>query len=77
MRTIDGLEIVEKHIARHTDRLLSITGEERRWMGSNTWDAIVSGEDVVKAIKDLETAVEWRNRRNRPPQAIGAVSLPT
>jgi len=44
-------------------RLLSITGDERRWMNQATWDAIVPGDNQTQAIEMLELGVAWRNSR--------------
>jgi guanylate kinase len=50
-------------IREHDRRLLSITGEERRWQNSTCWDAIVPGDDVEKAIAMIEQGIQWRNTR--------------
>ena len=63
MRQILALEQVEKQVAIHTDRMLSILGEERRWQSMNSWDAIIPGDDFHKAIRDIETGIQWRNYR--------------
>lgn len=57
-------------------RLLSITGDERRWSNLFSWDAIVPGDNVEKAIGMIKHGIEWRNRKVATPQAIGAVKLP-
>jgi len=54
-----------KIIAAHTDRLLSITGEERHWSNVTTFDAQVPGDNLEKAIETLTAGVEWRNKRVR------------
>ena len=63
MRQILALEQVEKQVAIHTDRMLSIFGDERRWQSANTWDAIIPGDDFHKAIRDIEAGIKWRNYR--------------
>lgn len=63
-------------ITRHQRRLLSITGAERRWSNVTSWDAIVPGDDVEKAIEMVEIGIKWRNRKVAPPVAVGAVQLP-
>lgn len=75
-KTADGYDKALAQIRRHTDRLQSITGEERGWMRMNDWDAILDGEDISTAIKQLEAGVAWRNRRSKPPRPITAVQLP-
>jgi guanylate kinase len=60
----------------HTKRVLSITGDERRWSQVARWDVIVPGDDIEKAISLIEDGVTWCNRRRAEPKAIGAVSLP-
>lgn len=64
------------HIKQLQTRLLSITGDERHWQNVTTWDAIVPGDDIEKAIKMIEHGIKWRNRQRQEPQAIGAVKLP-
>ncbi len=58
---------VDKLLAIHNDRMLSITGDERRWSHASTWDLIADGTDGARAVTDLYTAVAWRNRRNQTP----------
>lgn len=67
---------VPKIINTHTDRLLSITGEERGWSNTQIWDAVIPGDDVVTALDMLLRGVKWRNRQRGEPRAIGAVKLP-
>lgn len=64
------------HIKQLQSRLMSILGDERRWQNVTTWDAIVPGDDVEKAISMIEQGIKWRNRKRAEPQAIGAVKLP-
>lgn len=54
----------KKIIETHTSRLLSITGDERLWQARNTWDAIVPGDDVEKALEMIAKGIEWRNSQN-------------
>lgn len=68
--------VIAKVINEHQRRLLSITGDERRWSNMFTWDVIVPGDNLEKAIEMIQKGVEWRNRRRAEPQAIGAVTLP-
>lgn len=63
-------------VNEHQRRLLSITGDERRWSNQFNWDAIVPGDDVEKAASMIEQGIKWRNRREAPPVAVGAVKLP-
>ena len=58
------LQEIEKFMKVHTDRALSITGDERRWQATNSWDIIIPGNDASKAIKDIEHGIKWRNHRN-------------
>lgn len=51
----------------HTDRLLSITGDERRWSNTNIWDAVVPGDDVRTAVEYIKLGVQNRNRRDSGP----------
>lgn len=66
--TLSSPAITEKVIRTHTDRLLSITGDERRWSNVTTWDAILPGDNLEKALAGLKQAVEWRNRRVAHPK---------
>lgn len=54
---------LERIIATHTDRLLSITSEERAWSNTNVWDAIVPGDNLEKALEMLVDGATWRNKR--------------
>lgn len=68
-RTYDELWLaqsakVKEIIDTHTNRLLSMVGDERRWLRLSTWDAIVSGENVEQAIESIEQGIKWRNYRN-------------
>lgn len=67
---------LSKMLAEHQRRTLLITGDERRWSNVTSWDAIVPGDDVEKAISMIEQGIKWRNRKVVPPQAIGQVELP-
>jgi guanylate kinase len=58
-------EMIE--LALHTDRVVSILTEERRWGQTNTWDAIVPGNDAEKALEMVRIGIRWRNRRNAVP----------
>jgi len=59
-------EYIEKIISTHSDRLLSITGDERLWMSIDIWDAIVPGDDIQKALSLIEQGIKWRNSLNVP-----------
>ena len=59
-----ALERFEKLLRTHTDRVLSITTEERAWSNTYLWDAIVTGENCKKAFEDLLHGITWRNSRN-------------
>lgn len=62
----DAPTTIEKIIKTHTDRLLSITCDERLWQTLNSWNAIVSGEDVDLALFYIEQGIKWRNFQNAP-----------
>ena len=62
-------EAIAKIIKTHTDRLLSITGEERTWQAMQVWDAVVPGDDVTKAINYIEQGIKWRNQKIAEAQA--------
>ena len=52
---------IDKIIDTHTSRLQSITGDERLWQTRNTWDAIVPGDDINKALSYIEQGIKCRN----------------
>lgn len=58
---------IKNLIRSHTDRILSLMGEERAWSNKMLWDAIVPGDDVEKAIDMIQRGVHWRNHKNTPP----------
>lgn len=70
-RTIDevlaGSTDTSRIIKAHTDRLLSITGEERRWSNTTFWDAIVPGDDLRTALEYIKLGVQNRNRQDASP----------
>lgn len=57
----------EKVVNAHTDRILSITTEERLWSNQNNWDVIAPGDNLAKALEMIEQGVKWRNRKNETP----------
>lgn len=67
---------VSKILSEQHRRMVSITGDERRWSNVTNWDAIVPGDDVDKAIEMIQQGVKWRNRKTSAPVATGAVTLP-
>jgi len=60
----DNEESIFKIVKTHSDRLLSITGDERLWPTKNTWDAIVPGDNINAALEQIELGIKWRNSRN-------------
>jgi guanylate kinase len=64
LTSMDMHDAAEKLIHIHTNRLLSITGEERAWSNVTRWDLQVPGDDVNKAIQHIEQGIKWRNYRN-------------
>ena len=59
-------EALERIIKTHSDRLLSITGDERLWMSTDIWDVIVPGDDINKALSFINQGIKWRNSLNAP-----------
>lgn len=59
--TPDGRDRV---LRTHIDRTISITGDERGWSNSNTWNAIVPGDNLKAALAMIEYGIAWRNKRN-------------
>ena len=55
---------MDKVVKSHSDRLLSITGDERHWQTRQRWEAIVPGDDITKAINYIEQGIKCRNSRN-------------
>lgn len=75
-----GMERVKKQLAavlnEHHRRTFSIIHAERSWSNTTSWDAIVPGDDVAKAVEMIQYGVAWRNRQEEPPLPIKAVKLP-
>jgi len=71
LRTIDEVlgaaTDVDRIIRTHTDRLLSITGEERQWSNTTFWDAIIPGDDIRTALEYIKLGVQNRNRQDAGP----------
>lgn len=59
---VDDEDSILRLVKSHTDRALSITGDERTWLSKHTWDAVVPGDDLQKAIDMIELGIEWRNK---------------
>lgn len=72
----EAKKVITNAVNEHHRRVLSITGDERHWSNRFSWDAIVPGDDLEKAIKMIEQGIVWRNRKEGVPQAVGAVKLP-
>lgn len=64
-----GDEEISLIIKQHTERLLSIVGDERRWSNVTSWDAVVPGDDIVKALAYIEQGIKNRNFRIAAPTA--------
>lgn len=60
-------EDVNRQLQIHTNRLLSITSDERCWQTSRQWDLLIPGDDTSKAIEDIRLGIEWRNKKYRSP----------
>lgn len=58
---------VRSFIEWHTDRLLSIVTEERRWSQTTEWNVIAPGTDLVKAIEYIELGVKRQNSLTSVP----------
>lgn len=58
-----GFNDLEKIVKAHTDRLLSITTEERLWSNASSWDLIVPGDNIEKALEYITLGVQLRNRK--------------
>lgn len=54
----------ESVIKNLTDRLLSATGDERRWQAQHEWDLLIPGDDLEHALKSIQQGIKWRNYRN-------------
>jgi guanylate kinase len=67
----DSTAEVQKLIANHTERVVSITGPEREWITMNDWDVIVPGDDVQVAIDRIQDAIKVLNAvRPADPEPI-------
>jgi len=58
-----------KVLKTHIDRTLSIVGDERRWSQSNSWNAIIPGDNIKVALAMVEYGIAWRNKRNTELEA--------
>lgn len=57
----NGFDDLEKIVKQHTDRLLSITTEERRWSNSTEWNVIAPGDNLSLALEYIKLGVKRRN----------------
>lgn len=60
----DNEDNIMKIVKTHSDRLLSITGDERLWPAKNSWDAIVPGDNINSAIESISQGIKWRNSQS-------------
>jgi guanylate kinase len=67
--TMGSEPAIKKVVQTHTDRLLSITGEERQWSNTTFWDAVIPGDDIKKALEYVQHGVAYRNQRVATPTA--------
>ena len=62
-----GAEIAKKTLSQlateHQRRVVSSTGDERRWINLFNWDLVVPGDDLPKAVKMVEEGIALRNAR--------------
>jgi guanylate kinase len=65
--TMGSETAIAKVVNTHTDRLLSITGEERQWSNTTFWDAIIPGDDLNKALEYIRHGVKTRNHQRSTP----------
>ncbi len=65
-----------KAISEYERRFISITGPERGWQNTTSWDAIIPGYDVEEAVACIERGIKWRNRQVAEPIAYTSVDLP-
>lgn len=73
MKAFDASKVheeVRKIIETHSNRLMSITGDERTWMAKQVWEAVVPGDDVNKAISMIQEGIKWQNSRNAQPNTF-------
>lgn len=68
LKNADTAESRLKVLQAHTDRVLSITGDERLWQSSNIWDAVVPGTNLTEALDLLVAGAKWRNARVAEPK---------
>lgn len=54
---------VRRIVDVNNKRLKSILDEERNWGNGVIWNAVLSGEDLDRALADFQLAVEYRNKR--------------
>jgi hypothetical protein len=59
----DAEERLVRELAVHSKRLQAICDKERSWQATNTWDAVVPGDDLSKALEMIEAGILNRNHR--------------
>lgn len=58
-----GMDGVAERIKRdHEARVHNVVTNERCWLATNIWDAVVPGDDLEKAIAMIECGATWRNK---------------
>ncbi len=64
----DYLKFIKRHITStvraNNNRLKAVIDQERLWHARESWDVIIDGTDVVKALKDFDLAIKSRNARS-------------
>lgn len=58
-----GREAIATQIKINNHRLKAVIEQERGWLATHKWDAIVSGQDATKALADIQFGIKNRNQR--------------
>lgn len=54
----------------YDDRYEAIITEERRWSNTNSWSAIIPGDDIEKALDMIRLGVACQNRKSEAPSVF-------
>lgn len=60
---LNARELIVKTIGSNNHRLKAVIEQERGWLATHKWDAIVSGQDATRALADIQLGIKNRNQR--------------
>jgi guanylate kinase len=58
-------ETLSRVMLTHNSRVKAVLQDEATWQSKASWDLLVPGDNLQKALADLELGVALRNRRER------------